>query len=247
MILIQQKGAIYPLVLLICSFTLLFLMEVVHIYLSEWGYVNEMQQYYKKEIKVQLQQIHSPDTELDGKIMISELSKGEQNLGTRSLYLIGFMGAGKTSVGEQLAARCGYSVIDTDQQIEKKMKMGIPQIFEQYGEDYFRDVESQVLKELSQESCIITTGGGIILREENRQLLKNGNTFFLQCHPDSIAERIGLDSSRPLIHHKTRKEIAEMYQNRLPYYLECATAIIDTTDLTIEEVARSILQKMNVS
>ncbi len=156
------------------------------------------------------------------------------------------MGAGKTSVGEKLAEICGCSVVDTDQEIERKMKMAIPQIFDKYGEGHFRRIESEVLVELSQEAVIITTGGGIILKEANRDVLKKGKTIFLQAHPQSIVERVGLDSGRPLIQNKSLEEVTYMYQTRLPYYLECASSVVDTTDLSIEEVAQTILKEMNV-
>ncbi|MBP1914764.1 shikimate kinase [Lederbergia galactosidilytica] len=162
------------------------------------------------------------------------------------LFIIGFMGAGKTSVGEKLAEICGYSVIDTDQEIARKMKMEIPQIFAQYGEERFREIETEVLVELSQKSVITTTGGGIILKKANREVLKTGKTIFLQAAPQTVLERVGLDSGRPLIQNKSLEEITEMYQTRLPLYLECASFVVDTTDLSIEEVANTINKEMNV-
>ncbi|MBO0995257.1 shikimate kinase [Bacillus sp. SD088] len=161
------------------------------------------------------------------------------------LFLIGFMGAGKTSVGEKLAEICGTSVVDSDQEIERKVKMTIPEIFAEYGEVYFRRVESDVLSELSQEPVIITTGGGIILKEDNREVLKKCKTIFLQAHPRSILERVGLDSGRPLLQNKSLEEVTDMYQTRMPYYLECASSVVDTSELSIEEVAQMIIQKMN--
>lgn len=161
------------------------------------------------------------------------------------LFLIGFMGAGKTSVGEKLAEVCETSVVDSDQEIERRMEMSIPEIFAEYGEVYFRKVESDVLRELSQEPVIITTGGGVILKEDNREVLKKSKTIFLQAHPHSIVERVGLDSGRPLLQNKSLEEVIDMYQSRLPFYLECASTVVDTSDLSIEEVAEMIMQDMN--
>ena len=141
-----------------------------------------------------------------------------------SLYIIGFMGAGKTTVGHLLGEMCGLHVIDTDSQIEKQEKKLIRDIFTQYGEEYFRKLESEVLKDLP-EMSIITTGGGIILNKQNRQFLKDtGRTVFLQCHPEVIAERLKFDTTRPLIKDKSIEEISEMYHQRLPLYKECAAS-----------------------
>ncbi|WP_249305780.1 shikimate kinase [Lederbergia citrea] len=168
-----------------------------------------------------------------------------------SLYLIGFMGAGKTSVGNLLGDMCGLAVIDTDQVIEKQENMPIRDLFERHGEAYFRELETDVLQKLANGGAgapaIITTGGGIILKEKNRQLLKeSGRTIFLQCNPKVVVERLQQDTTRPLIKNKTIEEINHMYQMRLPLYLECAITSIDTSAQSIKEVAESIKLRMNI-
>lgn len=161
------------------------------------------------------------------------------------IILIGFMGAGKTTIGQLLGQITGLPVIDTDITIVEQEKRTINTIFNQHGEEYFRNVESRVLRQVVSENAVITTGGGIVLRAENRQLLKEtGSTFFLECEPNVVVERLAEDDTRPLLKNKSLAEITQMYHNRLPLYKECATCTIDTSTLTMEEVTELILKRM---
>lgn len=166
---------------------------------------------------------------------------------SKTVYLIGFMGAGKTSIGKKLEALWGYPVVDTDEMIVEKEKMPIPEIFKRFGEVHFRKLEKETLQNLSSSSYIVTTGGGIVLDPQNRQLLKEtGRTVFLYCEPKTLIERLEKDdpSSRPLLHEKSREEMIELYESRLPLYEECASFTIDTTNLSIEEVATLIAKRL---
>lgn len=165
-----------------------------------------------------------------------------------TIYLIGFMGAGKTEIGKVLGVKSGYNVIDMDDQIEKAENMQIKDIFNQFGEIYFRMKETEILKEIGVASSIVTTGGGVILKDENRQFLKeNGTVVFLQCEPEVIVNRLKGDLTRPLIKEKSLSEIVDMYHARLPIYLECADIVIDTTNLTIEEATELIMERINIT
>ncbi|MCJ8006817.1 shikimate kinase [Lederbergia wuyishanensis] len=165
----------------------------------------------------------------------------------KSIYLIGFMGAGKTSIGHELGKKTGLPVIDTDELFEKFTGIEIRNFFELYGEQRFREKETEILLNLSNHPSIITTGGGIILKEKNRQFLqKSGRVIFLQCHPDVFLDRLKDDQTRPLIKNKSVEEIKEMYEKRLPLYMESSTVTIDTSDLSIEEAAELIINRMNL-
>lgn len=167
-------------------------------------------------------------------------------MGKASLYLVGFMGAGKTSVGKVLGEWQEKQVIDTDEYIVQQEKMTINDIFSKYGESYFRRCETETLKIVSKKDAIITTGGGIILDKQNREFLKSTNkTIFLQCHPTDVISRLEQDDSRPLIRDKSLDQIIAMYDARLPLYHECAALTIDTADKSIEMVAKLILECMN--
>ncbi|MBS4217165.1 shikimate kinase [Bacillus sp. FJAT-49711] len=163
------------------------------------------------------------------------------------IYLIGFMGAGKTSIGQAIAEKTGLSVIDTDDRFEKSTGISINEFFETYGEKHFRNKETEILLSLPGKPSIITTGGGIILKEKNRQFLKeSGRVVFLQCSPKVFLERLMEDESRPLIKNKSFEEISEMYEKRLPLYIESASITIDTSDLSIEDAAEIIISRMDL-
>lgn len=157
-----------------------------------------------------------------------------------AIYLTGFMGAGKTTIGIELAKKLDLPFFDTDEAIVKNENRPISQIFAEDGEEYFRQAETKALHSLPTENVIVSTGGGIILKEENRSYMKkNGNTFFLYCSPDKLFERLKDDTARPLLSGDKRKEIESRLEFRLPLYKE-ANHIIDTSDLSIEETVKKI-------
>lgn len=164
----------------------------------------------------------------------------------RCLVLIGFMGSGKSSVGRKLQEQLGYTLIDTDQLIEKRQGKSIPKIFSTDGEDVFRDIECELLKELVKDSPsnrIISTGGGIILRESNRKLLRElGFVVWLKATPEEILERTSRNNHRPLLQTKDPKgAVARLMAERDSLYRDTAHLELDTKGLDIEEVCAGIL------
>lgn len=152
------------------------------------------------------------------------------------------MGAGKTTVGYQLSDQLGYSFLDTDHEIEKQVGLSIPEIFESYGENYFRELETQVLKEIPLDNYVIGTGGGIVEKEENRALLKeHNNTVYLKVDYDTILKRLVNDDSRPLW-KQTDHERLTLFNRRQAYYEESSSLTIQTDALTREEVSNQILK-----
>lgn len=159
----------------------------------------------------------------------------------KTIYLIGFMGAGKTTIGKALAKKIGYAVIDTDEQIVEEMHMTINEIFQKYGESQFRQLETNMLKRLPTTRTIVTTGGGMILREENRRILrKQGKVIFLYCHLDEIIRRLKDDTTRPLLKASNHASLASLYKERLPIYQEVAHLTIDTTNKLESEIVDEI-------
>lgn len=165
----------------------------------------------------------------------------------RSIVLIGFMGCGKSTVGRELQGLLGYPLVDTDQLIEERAGCTISGLFERDGEAAFRDMETAVLRELAQgggANRIIATGGGIILRPENRALLRSlGCVAWLHAPVDTIARRTGRNRDRPLLHtDDPRARIEALLAERLPLYRETAHLDIDTDGLSCNEVACGILE-----
>ena len=146
-----------------------------------------------------------------------------------NIILIGFMGAGKTTVGRKLANRLGYFFLDTDQQIEKQQGCTIEEIFRYAGEATFRDLETKLLENLqSIRNTILSTGGGMFIRSKNQKLLKGiGKTVYLQVDTGTLEQRLQCDLNRPLLQQPNWQEnVNQMLQHREPIYL--------TADLTIK-------------
>lgn len=161
------------------------------------------------------------------------------------LYIIGFMGAGKTTIGKKLSQDLHIPVFDTDQLVEQAEGKKISKIFAEYGESYFRDKETEILLNTQNFKGIITTGGGIILRKENREFIKStGVSVFLKCDMEKIMERIENDTSRPLFVNKTMEEVKAMYESRIQFYENTAKFTIDTTYLNIDETADEIVKRI---
>ncbi|HLQ40732.1 MAG TPA: shikimate kinase [Tetragenococcus sp.] len=164
-----------------------------------------------------------------------------------SLLLIGFMGAGKSTIGKLLAQQLKTDHFDLDQLIVDNIAMDIASYFEKYGEEAFRQVETKILQKTSQLSGIISTGGGIVSKAENRQFLKEQqNVVYLKTNFTELKRRIYQDKTtiRPLAQEKNTEELARLYFSRSGFYQECASITIDTTNKTAEVIITEIMQKM---
>lgn len=163
-----------------------------------------------------------------------------------SIVLIGFMGTGKSTIGRALSERLNLELIDTDDLVEKKMTMPISQIFKEYGEVKFRDLESDMLQEVSgKKNKIISCGGGVCLREENIINIKKDNkVILLQASPRVILDRIKADVNRPILKEKMNVDnIEAIIEERKQSYYKAADIIIDTDDKTLLEIVDEILTK----
>jgi shikimate kinase len=165
----------------------------------------------------------------------------------KSIVLIGMMGAGKSSVGRLLQRRTGLARFDTDEAVAKQFDLSIPEIFSQFSEEKFRDAETEVLREFTADkSAIIVTGGGIVLREENVDLLKQlGTIVWLDADEEKLFERASRRGQRPLLQRQSpRKMFLELLRARQPLYAKAADLQVDTSVLTHDEVADMILNKI---
>ncbi|HKM04102.1 MAG TPA: shikimate kinase [Lachnospiraceae bacterium] len=162
-----------------------------------------------------------------------------------NIILIGFMGSGKSTVGLRLSYKLELTMIDVDKQIEKEQNATISQIFTNYGEEYFRDLESSYLEKIrnNQTRQIISVGGGLPLRKENRALLKEmGQVIYLKASPFTIYSRLEHDTQRPLLQgEQPLEKISSMMLKREPIYEEAATRIIETDGKTFDEIINEIV------
>lgn len=156
----------------------------------------------------------------------------------RNVILIGFMGTGKTSVGESLAEALGYAFADTDDLIEKKAGKKVSRIFGEDGEEAFRGVESEVVGDLAQlKRTVVSAGGGAPIRPENRAAMRHaGVVIALKASPEEIYQRVKHENHRPLLSSgDLRSQIRKLLDSRKGIY-DDADYIIDTTALTVDEV-----------
>ncbi len=158
----------------------------------------------------------------------------------RRIALIGFMGCGKTTVGQLISEEQQIALLDTDALVAEKTGMNIAELFGKYGEAYFRQTEHEVLEEISKmQDVVVSTGGGIVLNSENRELLKAQFTvFFLHLPIEVMIDRIQGDTSRPVAAGKSTQELKAVYYSRLPLYIETADYIVSPKDNTSEEACK---------
>ncbi len=166
---------------------------------------------------------------------------------TPSLFLVGPMGAGKSTVGRLLAERLGFDFHDSDQEIEARTGATIPMIFDIEGEAGFRRREAQVIDELTQKpNIVLATGGGAVLRADNRKHLRSrGFVIYLHSDVDNLFERVRHDRKRPLLQNDDPKgTLAEILRQREPLYREVADLVVQTEAVPVSNVVRRILTQL---
>ena len=162
-----------------------------------------------------------------------------------NIAVYGFMGVGKTTIGSLLAKRLDYDFIDMDTEIEKREETTISEIFRVQGEPRFRQLESNLIKELSkQDRLVISCGGGAMADPENAETLsKTSKMVYLTASIEEIIGRTNHDNSRPLLEVENPVKVAaELYEKRKPVYTKYAELIIDTTGKTPDEVVEKVLE-----
>jgi len=159
-----------------------------------------------------------------------------------NLYLVGFMGSGKTAVAKEIAESTDLKYIEMDELIEKKEARNINDIFKDSGEDYFRKVEKEALKEISlADNQVVSCGGGVVIDEANVNLMKDSGVLIcLQARPDVIYKRVKNNKDRPLLNvENPQVKIEELLRIRRPYYQK-ANYIIETDNLSVQQVAQEV-------
>ncbi|MCX7714455.1 MAG: shikimate kinase [Clostridia bacterium] len=167
----------------------------------------------------------------------------------KNIVLTGFMASGKTEVGKAVAKLCGFSFVDTDQLIIEREGKSINRIFEDNGEEYFRNLESETVKYASKLSnTVIATGGGVVLRTENIEYLReSGIVFCLEPSFEIISERIkDAAKSRPLLKGQSLEQIKARYDARKPFYNNCDYKITINEKSTPIETAKQIVSIYNI-
>lgn len=162
----------------------------------------------------------------------------------KNIFLIGFMGSGKSTIARMLAKETKKELIEMDETIEAEAGCTINQIFEEHGETYFRDLESQLVTRIADRGgCVVSCGGGVVLREENVcNMRKNGKIIYLCATPETIYKRVCHSTNRPLLNGNMNVEyISELMGKRLPAYEKASDIVIDVNDKEKNEIVMEII------
>jgi len=155
----------------------------------------------------------------------------------KKIYLIGFMGSGKSAIGRRLSFLLKIPYYDMDHEIVRKIGMSIPEIFKQHGEGFFRKQEQEFLKTFRDEWCIVSTGGGVAINPGNSKLMRQtGLVLFLDATFPDIWKRIHKDINRPIVQASTREELEKLYMMRKRYYKATAHITIRTEGRTLRQI-----------
>jgi shikimate kinase len=181
-------------------------------------------------------------------VKIREMSSNPGRVASEAnIFLVGLMGAGKTSVGRLLARRLGKTFYDCDHEVERATGVRIPVIFEIEGEAGFRARESRMLSELcAAKGVVLATGGGAVLAPENRRVLSEcGTVVYLRASPHELYQRTRHDRNRPLLQTADPlAKLTELYAQRDPLYREVAHCVVDTGNQSVSSLAHRLEQRL---
>lgn len=164
--------------------------------------------------------------------------------------LVGLPGSGKSTIGRQLARRLGRPFIDTDQVIEQRVGLSIREFFEREGEESFRDLEQSVIDELTLgEPCVLSTGGGVVLRPANREHLKQRTqAVYLHSAPEEVFRRLRHDRNRPLLQvPDPLTRLRELYSLRDPLYRESARFVVETGRPSVAALVNMVVMQLELA
>lgn len=165
----------------------------------------------------------------------------------KQIYLTGFMGTGKSMILNCLHEVCGFDKIEMDEQIVQEQGMSIPEIFEKKGEEYFRNLETELVKKISaMDNIVVSCGGGTVMRQCNvDEMKKNGTIVLLTAEPETVYERVKGSHNRPLLEKNMNPEyIKELMEARRPKYEAAADFVIKTDNRTSEEICLEINKRL---
>ena len=163
----------------------------------------------------------------------------------KNIFLIGFMGCGKSTMASLLAEEIGAELMEMDETIEAEAGISINEIFEKYGETHFRDLESQLISRITQKGgMVVSCGGGAILRPENVACMReNGTIVYLSATPETIFERVRYSTNRPLLNGNMNVEyISSLMQKRLPRYMDAADITISVDGKEKQDILKELTE-----
>jgi shikimate kinase len=164
-----------------------------------------------------------------------------------NIFLIGFMGTGKSTIAKALQKRLDMNLVEMDARIVEEQGMSINDIFARFGEEHFRDIESQLILTIGDEgNTIVSCGGGVVVRPQNTEYMKkSGRVVYLKSSPETIFERVRYSTDRPILNgHMNVEYIAGLMEKRRPLYEGAADITIETDGKRVEAIAEEIMKGM---
>lgn len=229
------------------------IIEKIMAYKQEYGMPVLQPAQEKKQEKRRQERLRDHRYQKEIEDVFSEIVKNSKRIQARKLFdynvvLIGFMGAGKTTISEYLSTMFAMDVVEMDQVIAEREGMSIPDIFATYGEEYFRNRETELLKEMQlRKRAVISCGGGAALREENvAEMKKNGRVVLLTAKPQTIYERVKDSTDRPVLNGNNNVEfITDLMEKRREKYEKAADIVIYTDNKTVLQICEELIAKLN--
>ena len=167
-----------------------------------------------------------------------------------NIFLIGFMGAGKSTIAAELTKELGMQRIEMDQMIVEQQNMPISEIFDKFGEEYFRNIETDLVREKKKKKqMVVSCGGGTVLRDENAKLMKeSGAIVLLTATPETIYERVKNSTERPILNGNMNVEyISSLMDQRKDRYFAVADYVVTTDGKSAKEICAEIIEKLSLS
>ena len=228
------------------------IIEKIMAYKEEYGMPILQPEQEEKQKKRLMFSLHNDKHRDEIYDVFERIQRNSKKIQARKLFdynivLIGFMGAGKSTISDYLSTMFAMEVVEMDQEIVKEEGMSIPDIFATYGEEYFRNCETELLKKMQiRKNVLISCGGGVVLRECNvEQMKKNGRVVLLTASPEEVYDRVKDSDDRPVLAgRKNVKGIAELMEARREKYEAAADIIVNTDHKTVLQVCEELVQRL---
>lgn len=228
------------------------IIEKIMAYKEEYGMPILQPEQEEKQKKRLMFSLHNDKHRDEIYDVFERIQRNSKKIQARKLFdynivLIGFMGAGKSTISDYLSTMFAMEVVEMDQLIAEREGMSISDIFETYGEEYFRNMETNLLIEMQEKkNVIISCGGGVAMRERNvAEMKKNGRVVLLTAHPQTILDRVKDSDDRPLLNgHKNVEYIEQLMEARREKYEAAADIVVDTDNKTVLQICEDLIQKL---